>query len=89
MSDNEGVSQHMPLPDQLVRQLTERGVVATDEAALRRALEARVPGYNLFKLTLAATRRWKCRYRILLDAGYYDGQTVEEAYAHALLAVMA
>lgn len=89
MSDNDGVTQHMPLPDELVRQLAERGVVATDEVALRQTLEAHVPGYNLFKLTPAATHRWKCRYRILLDAGYYDGQTAEEAYARALLAVMA
>lgn len=89
MRDNEGVTQHMPLPDELVRLLAERGVVATDEVALRQAIEARVPGYNLFKLTPAAARRWKCRYRILLGTGYYDGQTVEEAYARALLAVIA
>jgi hypothetical protein len=76
------------LPDELAAALARLGVERRDEVALRRALEARVQSYNLFRLTPAAVRRWKCRYRILLEAGYYDGQTVAEAYARALADVM-
>ncbi|HST88166.1 MAG TPA: hypothetical protein VLJ14_07290, partial [Ktedonobacterales bacterium] len=76
------------LPDELAAALERLGVERRDEVSLRRALEARVPGYNLFRLTPAAARRWKCRYRILLDAGYYDGQTAAEAYARALADVL-
>src|SRR5579859_2289111 len=72
------------LPDELAAALARLGVERRDEVSLRRALEAHVLGYNLFRLTPAAARRWKCRYRILLDAGYYDGQTAAEAYARAL-----
>jgi hypothetical protein len=77
-----------PFPEALRRALAERGVGVTDEAGLRRELERRVPGYNLFRLTPAAARRWKCRYRLLLDAGYYDAQSVAEAYGLALLAAL-
>ncbi|MGZ3601178.1 MAG: hypothetical protein ACXWQR_01230 [Ktedonobacterales bacterium] len=76
------------LPGEVVDALAERGVTENDEVALRQELELRVPGYNLFRLTPAAVKRWKCRYRILLDAGYYDGQSAREAYARALLAVI-
>lgn len=76
------------LPDEVVDALVERGVTEHDEVALRQELERRAPGYNLFRLTPAAAKRWKCRYRILLDAGYYDGQSAREAYARALLAVI-
>ncbi|HEX6798183.1 MAG TPA: hypothetical protein VF116_10780 [Ktedonobacterales bacterium] len=68
--------------------LDAAGVAARDEVALRRALERLVPGYNLFRLTPAAAKRWKCRYRILLAQGYYDGQSAAEAYARALLAAL-
>lgn len=76
------------LPGEVVDALVERGVMQHDEVALRQELEWRVPGYNLFRLTPAAVKRWKCKYRILLDAGYYDGQSAREAYALALLAVI-
>lgn len=76
------------LPDELRDALTACEVVEIDEVALRQALEAHVPGYSLLRLTPAAARRWKCRYRILLEAGYYDGQSAAEAYARALLAVL-
>lgn len=76
------------LADEVIDALVERGITEHDEMALRRELERRVPGYNLFCLTPAAVKRWKCRYRILLDAGYYDGQSVREVYARALLAVI-
>jgi hypothetical protein len=77
-----------PLPADVALMLSRHGVTAYDEVALRRALEQRVDGFNLFKLTRAAARRWKCRYRILLGAGYYDGQSAAEAYARALLATL-
>lgn len=76
------------LPDEVIDALIERGVTEQDEVALRLQFEQRVSGYNLFRLTPAAVKRWKCRYRILLDAGYYDGQSVREVYARALLAVI-
>lgn len=76
-------------PADLAAALASRDVTDIGEVALRRALERQVPGYNLFRLTPAAARRWKCRYRVLLEAGYYDGQTAAEAYGRALLAVVA
>lgn len=76
------------LPDDLRARLDAAGIAVHDEVALRRALERHVPGYNLFRLTPAAVKRWKCRYRILLAAGYYDGQTAAETYARALLAAL-
>jgi hypothetical protein len=76
------------LPTELREALHTRGITSCDEVALRRQLEARVPGYSLYRLTPAAARRWTCRYRIMLDAGYYDGATPVEVYARALLAVI-
>src|SRR5262245_40006948 len=76
------------LPSELRQALAARGVAATDEVSLRRALECKVPGYSLLRLTPAAVRRWRCRYRILLEVGYYDGQSAAEAYARALLAAL-
>lgn len=76
-------------PADLAAELASRGVTDLGEVALRRALERQVPGYNLFRLTPAAARRWKCHYRVLLEAGYYDGQSAAEAYGRALLAVLA
>lgn len=84
----QGIPPDQALPDEVIDALVERGVTEHDEVALRQELERRVPGYNLFRLTPAAVKRWKCRYRILLDAGYYDGQSAREAYARALLAVI-
>jgi hypothetical protein len=75
------------LPDDVVLALQTHGLPG-DEVGLREALETRVPGWELFCLTPAAARRWKCRYRLLMGAGYYDGQTAAEAYARALLAVL-
>ena len=77
-----------PFPEDLGLALAERGVETWDEVSLRSELERRVPGYNLFRLTPAATRRWKCRYRLLLEAGYYDGQSAAEVYGRALLAAI-
>lgn len=77
-----------PMPEGLLAALAAHAIADTGETALRRALEALVPGYNLYRLTPAAQKRWKCRYRIMLDAGYYDGASAAEVYARALLAVM-
>lgn len=81
------VAPEPPLAPELAAALNERGVAEHDEVSLRRALELRVPGYNLFRLTPAAAKRWKCRYRLLFDAGYVDGQTVREVYARGLLSL--
>ncbi len=47
-----------------------------------------LPGYTLHRLMPAAARRWKCKYRIMFAATYFDCQTVPEAYARALLAAL-
>jgi hypothetical protein len=75
-----------PLPGELVAALMARGLPASGEVALRRALEAHLPGYSLYRLLPAAARRWKTRYRLMAGDAYYDGQTAAEAYARALLA---
>ena len=72
------------LPEDVASALQSHGLPG-DEVGLREALETRVPGWELFCLTPAAAKRWKCRYRLLMGAGYYDGQTAAEAYARALL----
>ncbi|MGH2517452.1 MAG: hypothetical protein ACRDHP_17520 [Ktedonobacterales bacterium] len=74
------------LPAELREALAHHGFLETGEVALRLALEARVPGYSLYRLTPAARKRWKCRYRIMLETGYYDGNSPAEVYARALLA---
>ena len=73
------------IPDDVMEALGALGMADTHEAAVRSALEGVVPGYCLYKLTPAAARRWKCRYRVMIGAGYYDGQTAVEAYARALI----
>ena len=73
------------MPEAILTALQARHLPA-DEVALREALEARVPGWDLHRLTPAAAKRWKCRYRLLMGNGYYDGATAAEAYARALLA---
>jgi hypothetical protein len=75
-----------PLPANLVEALRARHLPTEGEMELRRALEAVLPGYSLFRLTPAAVRKWKVRYRLMAGDGYYDGQSVCEVYARALLA---
>jgi hypothetical protein len=75
-----------PLPDDVETALAAHNITARDEVGLRLALEQRLKGYTLYRLTPAATRRWKCHYRIMFEATYFDCQTVAEAYARALLA---
>ena len=82
---DEPLAADPPLPPDLVEALSARGLPVEGEVALRRALEARLPGYCLYRLMPAAARRWKTRYRLMAGDAYYDGQTASEAYARALL----
>jgi hypothetical protein len=75
----------LDLPEDVAALLRARGL-PLDEVGLRVALEARVPGWDLYRLTPAAVKRWKCRYRLMMDAGFFDGATAAEAFARALLA---
>ncbi len=75
-----------PLPADLLEALRARQLPTQGETELRHALEAVLPGYCLFRLTPAAVRKWKVRYRLMAGDDYYDGQSVCEAYARALLA---
>ena len=75
-----------PLPPNLVAELAARGLPAEGEIALRRALEARLPGYTVHRLMPAAVRRWHTRYRLMTADAYYDGASMAEVYARALLA---
>ncbi|MGO8951372.1 MAG: hypothetical protein ACLQUY_27705 [Ktedonobacterales bacterium] len=76
------------LPLEIQSALAKHGIVSNDEVELRRELERYALTYNLFRLSPAAARRWKCRYRVLLEAGYCDGMSVAEAYARALLLLL-
>lgn len=76
------------IPEQLHRQLTQYGITANGEVALRKALEERVETYTLIKLAPWPARRWKCRYRLLIGEKMYDAQSPSEAYAMAILAVL-
>lgn len=77
------------LPETLHAQLVQYGITASDEVALREALEQRVETYTLIKLAPWPARRWKCRYRLLLREQMYDAQSVPEAYARGILAIIA
>lgn len=74
------------LQEELRARLSAHGIVARDETTLREALEARVETYTLFKLAPWPARRWKCHYRLMMREQMYDGQSVEDVYALALLA---
>lgn len=73
------------LNEELHNRLVEHGVSARDEMALRETLETHVETYTLFKLAPWPARRWKCHYRLMMRDQMYDGQSVEEVYALALL----
>jgi len=72
----------------LQSQLVQCGITECSEVALRESLEAHVPTYTLIKLADWPARRWKCRYRLMMGDGMYDAQSVSEAYARALLAIL-
>jgi hypothetical protein len=76
------------LPEELYTYLTEHGINDLGEVALREALEAHAPTYTLIKLADWPARRWKCRYRLMMGDAIYDAQSVAEAYARGLLAVL-
>lgn len=76
------------IPEELHRQLARHGVTASDEVALREALEARTETYTLIKLAPWPARRWQCRYRLMMRDKIYDAQSAAEAYALGLLAVL-
>lgn len=76
------------LSEEFRGKLAAWGIAASDETSLREALEARVETYTLFKLAPWPARRWKCQYRVMMRNNMYDGQSVEEVYARALLACL-
>jgi hypothetical protein len=76
------------IAEELQRQLAGYGIVDYGEVALREALEARCETYTLIKLAPWPARRWKCHYRFMIGDGMYDAQTVAEAYALGLLALL-
>jgi hypothetical protein len=73
------------LEEELRTRLEAHGIVVNDETALREAMEKRIETYTLFKLAPWPSRRWKCHYRLMMRDQMYDGQSVEEVYALALL----
>jgi len=76
------------IAEELQRQLAGYDIVDYGEVALREALEARCETYTLIKLAPWPARRWKCHYRLMMGDGMYDAQTVAEAYALGLLALL-
>ena len=69
-------------------QLAQHNITDYGEVALREALEAHVETYTLIKLAPWPARRWKCRYRLMIGDKIHDAQSVAEAYALGLLAVL-
>ncbi len=76
------------LPEVLQAQLIQAGITDFSEVALREVLEARVETYTLIKLAPWASRRWKCRYRLMMGEALYDAQSVAEAYALGIQAAL-
>ena len=76
------------LPEALQHELTQHGISVFDEIGLRQALEQRAETYTLIRLAPWPARRWKCQYRLMLGDAMYDAQSVAEAYALALLALV-
>jgi hypothetical protein len=76
------------LPEELQPPLLACGINDFGEVALREALEAHAPTYTLIKLADWPARRWKCHYRLMMGDAIYDAQSVAEAYARGLLAVL-
>ena len=72
----------------LVTSFNQVLVVTVLGKQVREALEARCETYTLIKLAPWPARRWKCHYRLMMGDGIYDAQTVAEAYALGLLALL-
>ncbi len=73
---------------ELQAQLAQHGITNYGEVSLREALEAHSQTYTLIKLAPWPARRWKCRYRLMIGDKIHDAQSVAEAYALGLLAVL-
>lgn len=73
------------LSAELHTKLSAYGIETGDETTLREALESQIQTYTLFKLAPWPARRWKCHYRLMTRDQMYDGQSVEDVYALALL----
>lgn len=73
---------------ELQLELQQHGVSNFDEVALRQLLEQHTATYTLIKLASWPARRWKCHYRLMMRESMYDAQTVAEAYAMGLLALL-
>ncbi|GLV58166.1 hypothetical protein KDH_50000 [Dictyobacter sp. S3.2.2.5] len=76
------------LPEELQQRLAGYHVTQFDEVALRQALEQHTTTYTLIKLAEWPARRWRCHYRLMMRESMYDAQTVSEAYAMGLLALL-
>lgn len=76
------------IPEAVQARLAAHNMLDVGEVALRELLEQRVETYTLFKLAPWPTRRWKCRYRLMMRDECYDAQSAAEAYALALLATL-
>jgi hypothetical protein len=76
------------IPAELQTRLTQHGITDYGEVALREALETHCETYTLIKLAPWPARRWKCHYRLMMRDNIYDAQSVSEAYALALLAIL-
>lgn len=74
------------LSPELQARLDTHGITARNETTLRETLETQVETYTLFKLAPWPARRWKCHYRLMMRDQMYDGQSIEDVYALALLA---
>ena len=76
------------LSPELAAQLRAHGMTLEDEVSLRRLLEEVAPTWTLIRLNAIAAKRWKARYRLMLGEHWYDADTVSNAYALALLALL-
>ena len=77
------------IPPELQARLNNYGITTFDEVSLREKLEQYTSTYTLIKLAEWPARRWKCHYRLMMGERIYDAQSVAEAYALALLSVVA
>jgi hypothetical protein len=77
------------LSETIQSSLLAHEITVSDETTLRELLESRVETYTLYKLGPWPARRWQCRYRLMTKDQMYDGQSVEDVYALALLAHLA
>jgi len=76
------------ISEEIQIRLAQHGISDMEEVALREALEAHAETYTLIRLAPWAARRWKCQYRLMMGDAIYDAQSIAEAYALALLAVL-